>query len=375
MNVIVFTPCLVQGDAVSNDVLSMVDALNRAGHNARAAAPTIKNGIDALPFERIASFLQSPNDALIYHHSIGMEEGIQLYESLSCCKIVKYHNITPPRYYESFNKEVERICRLGLEQTSRLLPDCAAFWVDSPFNGREMQEQHPEQPFEVLPPYNQVDELINAEPDLTTVALHDDWLTNILVVGRIVPNKNNMLAVDAFAEYQSRFDSRSRLIFVGDLAQNKYFDCLIDHIRERQLSRHVVITGKVSTRQLKTLFLTAQMLLSTSSHEGFCLPLIEAMELRVPIVAVPNAAIPDTAADAAWYAEATPGAIAEVMHQVRTLPLQREARLNRGWQRRQDFYRNEAIERRLLQLFREATEKWGMAKTSLQSVEANQPSE
>jgi glycosyltransferase involved in cell wall biosynthesis len=355
MKVVVFTPSLVLGDAVSTDVLCMVDALERAGHRAYAAARWLRDGIKGLTIDRLPEVLATPDDVLIYHHSIGLEEAVRLYERLPCRKIIKYHNVTPPHFFQAYNKEVMRGCAQGLEQLGRLLPSCTACWADSDFNGRDMQARQPDQPYDVLPPFNQVESLIDAEPDLTTVALYDDWHTNILVVGRIVPNKNNLLAVDAFAEYHARHDPHSRLILAGDVAQNKYCEQVIARIRDHRLSRHVVITGKIAPRQLKTLFLTAQMLLTTSSHEGFCLPLVEAMGLRVPIVAVPATAIPGTAGDVAWYAGPTAEELASVMGQVRSSPLEREGRLNRGWVRYQEIFHNKIIQRRFLELFESAT--------------------
>jgi len=344
MNTVIFTPALVRGDAVSHDVLMMVNALRRAGHEAHACAKWINDGIAAIPLGDVGERLTSADDLLIYHHSIGLDDGLKMMQRLPCRKIVKYHNVTPPHFFASINREVMRGCQLGLDQLGPLLDASEAVWVDSDFNGRDMQDQRPGRGYQVLPPFNQVEELIAAEPDLTAVGLHDDWLTNILVVGRLVPNKNALLAVEAFAEYRAKHDRHSRLIFVGDVAQNRYCDQVVARIRELRLSRHVVITGKINQRQLKTLFLTAQTLLTTSSHEGFCLPLVEAMGMCVPIVAVANTAIPDTAGDVARYAEATPSALADALADT----ADRESRLRRGWERYQAMYRNEAIEARFL---------------------------
>lgn len=356
MNIVVFTPALIHGDAVGHDTLSMVAALRRRGYEAHAAANWIRDDIQAISIDQMAERLASPDDVLIYHHSIGMEPAVRIYEESPCRKIIKYHNVTPARFFEETNKEVVRGCIQGRQQTARLLPTASAVWVDSDFNGRDLQVDHPNQRCEVLPPFNQTAHLMNIDPDPTAVALYDDWLTNILVVGRIVPNKNNLLAVEAFAEYRAKYDDRCRLIFVGDVAQSQYCDQVIERIAQLKLSRHVCITGKISDRQLKALYLTTQMLLTTSSHEGFCLPLVEAMALRVPIVALPNTAIPETAGDAAWYADDQSASIADTMNRVRSSPLEREGKLLRGLNRFAGHFRNEMIERRLIELFEQATE-------------------
>lgn len=351
MNVAVYTPALVQGDAVSADVFGMIDALNRSGVNACPFSRWTKDGVDSRPLKDLPRFLTEPDDVIIYHHSIGDEDSVRAYESLTCRKIVKYHNITPAHFFDDISKFVSRACTSGFKQTGRLLKNCSAVWVDSDFNGKDMQLEHPGQAYDVLPPFNQVYRLIEAEPDQTAVALHDDWLTNILMVGRLVPNKNHLLALEVFAEYRSHYDPHCRLILVGDVAQNKFCDRITDRIVQLGLSRYVCITGKVTVQQLKALYLTAQILLTCSSHEGFCLPLVEAMGLRVPLVALPKTAIPDTAGEAAWYASESPNEIAAVMNRVLSHPAEREERLNRGWQRYEDLFRNESIEQHFLNLF------------------------
>lgn len=354
MNIVVFTPALIRGDAVGHDTLSMVEALRRRGYEAHAAANWIRDDIQAIPIDQMAEYLSSPDDVLIYHHSIGMEPAVRIYEETPCRKIIKYHNVTPAGFFEDTNKDIVRGCNQGRQQSARLLPTASAVWVDSDFNGRDLQADHPQLTYESLPPFNQAANLVDVVPDATAVALYDDWLTNILVVGRIVPNKNNLLAVEAFAEYRAKYDPHCRLIFVGDVAQNSYCDQVIERIQQLKLSRHVCITGKISDRQLKALYLTAQMLLTTSSHEGFCLPLVEAMALRAPIVALPNTAIPETAGEAAWYSEERADMIAAVMNRICTSPIERERKLNLGYDRYAACFRNEIIEARFMDLFEQA---------------------
>ena len=169
----------------------------------------------------------------------------------------------------------------------------------------------------VLPPFNQVEQLIQCEADVASVAPYDDWRTNVLLVGRVVPNKNVLLAVDAFAAFVARHEPEARLIIAGEWGKTNYCRAVMNRIKEKGIERHVVITGKVTSEQLKALYLIAQALLVVSGHEGFCLPLVEAMGLRVPIVATPTTAIPDTAGDVATYVESgEANAIADALHAI-----------------------------------------------------------
>jgi glycosyltransferase involved in cell wall biosynthesis len=177
--------------------------------------------------------------------------------------------------------------------------------------------------------------------------------------------------VEAFAEYLQKFQSTARLIIVGDLAQNKYCDLLLARIKELRIGDRIVVTGKVTTEQLKAFFLTAQMLLTTSRHEGFCLPLVEAMGLRTPIIAVRNGAIPDTAGEVAFYAEENPASVAEEMNRVVQDTHLREQRLRLGWQRYRQQFTNEAIAARFRMLVHRVIGSGSMPTPSSQWAESS----
>jgi glycosyltransferase involved in cell wall biosynthesis len=349
MNIVILTPALIEGDGVGNDVLGMAKTLRAAGHSVSLAV-RFESPFPTVPLARVPDLIRRPDDVLIYHHSIGCAEAIELVERLPCRKIVKYHNVTPPRFFLEHNPEVARGCAEGERQLQPLLRTGAAFWADSPFNRRELERVRPDVPCAILPPFNQVDRLLATEPEMASVGLYDDWLTNILVVGRVVPNKNVTRSIEAFAVYLQRHNPNARLILVGDLGQNEYCDSVLSRIRELGLGRHVFITGKLSLAQLKAFYLTAQVLLTTSLHEGFCLPLLEAMGLRVPVVALPNGAIPETGGDVPVYADDDPNALADALTAVRADPDELEDRLDRGWQRYQSQFDNAAIARRFLEL-------------------------
>ncbi len=115
------------------------------------------------------------------------------------------------------------------------------------------------------------------------------------------PNKGHADLIEAFATYYYNFNSQARLFIVGaandDFAQ--YTKRLTEMIDWWSIDSHVVFTGEVSPETLKSYYLLADALLMTSAHEGFCVPLVEAMALKVPIVAYASTAIPETAQDAA----------------------------------------------------------------------------
>ena len=351
MTVGIALPTLNDGDAVGNDVLGMARALRRRGHDVLLFA---WNGQVAEPVrtpEELPGCLTRPDDVLIYHHSIGCEWAVRAAESLPCRRVVKYHNVTPPHFFATLNPGVARACEQGLRELKRLAKSDAKLWADSAFNAADAVAAGARRPVEVLPPFHQTDALLEAEPDRGAVGGLDDWATNVLLVGRLVPNKNIPLAVRAVAEYARRYDPRTRLIVVGDRPLPECAAEIDAVIRAEGRAGQVVVTGKVTVSQLKALYLTSDALLVTSLHEGFCVPLVEAMALLTPVVAVPNAAVPGTGGDAVLYADATPEAIAARLHEAISDPAVRQTRLARGRRRYLDEYDNAATERRFLALF------------------------
>jgi glycosyltransferase involved in cell wall biosynthesis len=350
MNAVILTPALFEGDAVGNDVLGMAAVLRSRGVTVNVAV-RFASPYPTMPLEAVPDLLRDPEDVLIYHHSIGCEEAVRLVEALPCRKIVKYHNVTPPQFFHEHTPEVAGACADGQRQTSRLLRPDVTVWVDSPFNGRALEALCPGQAYAILPPFNQVDRLLVAAPDVPSVSPYPDWTITILVVGRVVPNKNVMRALEAFASYQARHDRHARLVLAGGQPQSPYLRAVQERACQLRLERTVFVTGKVSLGQLKALYLSAQVLLTTSRHEGFCLPLVEAMGLRVPIVAVPVTAVPETGGDVPLYAADDPDAIADVLAAVRDDPIALEDRLHRGWQRYEQCFDNRIVAERFLRLF------------------------
>jgi glycosyltransferase involved in cell wall biosynthesis len=114
------------------------------------------------------------------------------------------------------------------------------------------------------------------------------------MVGRVAPNKRIEDALAAFAVYQRHFDRVSRLLIAGsDRGLEAYGRSLRGEVRRLRLER-VVFLGHVEDDDLRSLYSVAHVLVSLSEHEGFCAPLLEAMEFGVPVLAYDAAAVRET---------------------------------------------------------------------------------
>lgn len=119
-----------------------------------------------------------------------------------------------------------------------------------------------------------------------------DWL----FVGRIAGNKCQHDIIKAFAYYRRYFDTSARLHLVGGLASHRYWTTLHDYVVALQLSKAVNLTGGVSDGQLGAYYKNADVFVSMSEHEGFGVPLLEAMHNGLPVVAFGSSAVPETVA-------------------------------------------------------------------------------
>ncbi|GIW84424.1 MAG: glycosyltransferase [Thermogemmata sp.] len=354
MRVGIALPTLASGDAVGNDALGMGRHLRERGWDVTFFASTVSGVAEPVRrLEEIGRVLCSPEDVLIYHHSIGCETAVRAMERLPLRrKAVKYHNVTPPRFFSQVKRQVADGCREGMEQVPRLARCGAHLWADSEFNAQDIRQCNPQLAVTALPPFHQVEELFHQEPDGRAVIGFDDWTNTFLLVGRLVPNKNVPLAIETLKIFRQRYDDHARLIVAGPWPLPDYVRQVFQYVHDQGQEGHVFVTGSLTVAQLKSLYLISDALLVTSEHEGFCVPLVEAMALRVPAIAVPNAAVPFTGGDAVRYAPADPELLAaELARVVLHDPLEREEQIWRGWQRFTTHFSTEAISRKFDELF------------------------
>ena len=350
----ILTPSLTTGDAVSNDVFGMSDVLTRAGYETRIFAEGWSSEVSRVTsVSKIDNYLKSPKDLLIYHYSRGWNLGLKLLHDRKCRTAIKYHNVTPPEFFVKFNEEYARMCHEGrLQLPAIAAAGCDVYMSASSYNEQELLERGVSETSSfVVPPFHHTDRLNSIEPNQQILNKYDDDKTNILMVGRIAPNKNHAGLIETFAAYHRDYNPASRLFIVGKSesrlgAYNRWLRRIAAHL---DVQDAVVFTGEISDTELKSYYSLADAFLITSEHEGFCVPLIESMSLRVPIVAYASSAIPGTvgAAGLIWP-ERNPYLLAESVHSIVTRECVRNLLRNIGAQRYQSHFTNELIGQKFL---------------------------
>ena len=313
------TPTLITADAISNDIYGMHEVLSKRGHHVRLFANENTTNLEVLPTGIIKDFLGSPDDVLIYHYSMGWNFGLKLLHELKCRKVIKYHNITPPEFFAGFSVDYEHVCRSGRQQIGDIArSNCDVYLSDSEYNSQELiGEGADTSKCFVVPPFHQIDNLEALAPDTQVLGQYVTRDINILMVGRVAPNKGHASLIEALATYRREYNTYARLFIVGKEAVQlaSYSLSLRQLAANLAIDNAVIFTGAVNDAQLKAYYLAADFFMLTSHHEGFCVPLVEAMAMKVPIIACDSSAIPATVGKAGLvWKERNPYLLAESIH-------------------------------------------------------------
>ena len=279
------------GDAIGNDVLAIQKALRAAGLESEIFAqhvhPRLQNR--ALSIEAYGD-LAGPEDVLIFHFSTGHPLADVL-PSLPGRKVMRYHNITPAHFLEGINAQAAQRSLMGREQLRRLAPSMELGLGVSAYNCKELAEAGCPQAAEV--PILLDLEVLQTPPDKAVLRRFADGGPNILHVGRVAPNKCLHDLIKAHY-WLKRLIPGARLILVGTGdRRTPYGEGLRNFVEEMGL-KDVHFAGHVTTAALMAYYRAAHLYLCLSEHEGFCVPLVEAMHFRLPILAHASTGVPGT---------------------------------------------------------------------------------
>jgi len=135
---------------------------------------------------------------------------------------------------------------------------------------------------------------LDVDPDPRITTAYDDEWTNILFVGRVIPNKRPDDVIRFFHAYKTGFNPRSRLILAGSYGGFELYLAQLHDLVSRLGVTDVHILGQVTNEELTALYDVTDVFLCASEHEGFCVPIIEAFYKRVPVLAYASTAVPAT---------------------------------------------------------------------------------
>jgi glycosyltransferase involved in cell wall biosynthesis len=215
-------------------------------------------------------------------------------------KIVNYHNITPTELLALWEPAVAYETSLGRAQLRRLAPHSMLAVADSSYNELELIDAGYAKT-EVVPLLIDMTRA-GSTPDPATSrrlsALKASGGIDLLFVGKVSPHKAPHDLVKMLAVYRRVYDPAARLHLVGSPLGERYEPALSAFVRDTGLGSAVEMTGSVDASVLEAYYRAADVFVCASEHEGFCVPIIEAMGHGVPVVAYAASAVPETVGDA-----------------------------------------------------------------------------
>ena len=298
-------PSVSEGDALGHDVAGMFETFRAHGIETHVHAHR-SPGRTRLPVDsmrRYARCARQPDTVSIYHLTTTWRAGCDHFLSSVGPKVLRYHNVTPPRFFAPYSETLARACALGFSETARIVKSGRVdlYLAASAYNRDELvQLGAPAERCGSLPPFNAIPKLDETPAAIPVLERYLDGSSNILFVGRVVPNKGHRHLLGVLAALRRTVVRPLRLILVGDLQPTcaAYYQELVALARRLAVDDAVVWTGKVASDELKAYWLLAHAFLVMSEHEGFCVPIVEAMAFGVPVIAHRAAAVAETAGDA-----------------------------------------------------------------------------
>ena len=268
---------------------------------------------------RLRGLRPRADDAMIFHYW-GFSRLEAFVRSFPGRKAVHYHNITPPRFFPARTEHYE-MTRRGYAQLARIADLFDLVLGDSEYNLERFAE-HLSSPRPTLCVYPAIDR------DALWSAPSDDGLTTRLraesdgalwlFVGRFAPNKRQDRVMEAF-DAHARGGGAGRLALVGNMTSAPWYVRQLQELRTRlPHGARIDFIPSVTDEQLRSYYRAAGVFVCASEHEGFCVPLAEAMAFDVPVIALDRAAVGETLGPAGrlmaeWDAEAVGAMAADLL--------------------------------------------------------------
>ncbi len=285
-----FHPSVAARDAVGNEIAAIDEAATRAGIHALVYA--MDSGlVDGIPVRALKRLAIRTSDTLLIHYSLGHPAFTDLVTA-NCRRLMIYHDVTPPHLLTGSPKSLVEAARDGLEQAGSVTRQTHRVAAHSHSSAASLRACGG--PGADVIPYLLRGKLLRVVPDADILSQTKLPCSTLLVAGRVMPHKRIEDALLVY-DYLRRISPHAwRLAVVGSTDQAPgYVERLTALCRRMGLPR-VLFTGAVSQAEMNAWFGISRAFLTMSEHEGFCVPVVEAMHHRLPVFALSAAAVPET---------------------------------------------------------------------------------
>jgi glycosyltransferase involved in cell wall biosynthesis len=293
MRVDQLVPAFHRGDAIGDEAAHLRQFFRSQGLSSEIYRLACDRDLERESREFSAFPDPEPADVVILHFAVPSPLTDAL-RRVCCKKIIIYHNVTAPEFFRDFSEEMVNLTRRGREELRSLAQVVDLSLADSRFNAQELvdlgfREVHV---FPLFVDWTKYDRPMNA----FVHGLFRDGRTNILFVGRVAPNKKIEDLIKVIFYYKKYISPLVRLVIVGKTsALPAYYYSLIRLADDFFLKPdEICFAGHVPDEDMFAIYKAADVFLSLSEHEGFCLPLVESMIFDLPVIAYNCTAVPDT---------------------------------------------------------------------------------
>jgi glycosyltransferase involved in cell wall biosynthesis len=284
-------------DAVGAEALAIEQLMRKAGWQVDTYAEYIDEELttSTRPIAELDT-ADAEGAAALYHLCITSPVAYTFAE-LPCRKALIYHNVTPPEYFEPWDRNLAEISRKTRRELEFLADKVNLAVGDSEFNRSELEDAgyRATRTVPILFDAGRYD--CTPDPDMTAKL---QGSANVIFVGRVVPNKAADDFIRVAAAHRDAGYPPARFVFAGKKHVLPGYTEKIDRLAaEADLDEsRLLFTGSITQHELAALYRSASVFLSLSRHEGFMVPLLESMYYGVPVLALSRAAVPETLADA-----------------------------------------------------------------------------
>ena len=312
--------------------------LRERGFDSAIVAANVESAVyaEVVPLEHVR---RTRADAVVYHHATAADLGLALARRPGR-KALVYHGITPPEYLLPYQPALAQIVDDGRLALPRIAPRFPLRYADSRYGANELRSLSGVDA-DVLPFCIDARRFATLPSTLSNTRRTTGNGLRWLAVGRIAPNKGLLALVAAFRAYVQR-DAKAMLTIAGAYSlADPYYWVLQSAIDAAGVRNRVRLTGSIDDVTLVQTYASHDIYVCLSEHEGFCVPLVEAMMFGLPIVAAPNSAVPETLGEAGIIVEhADAFAVAAVVAEVGG-DAELHAKVVAAGQRRLDAFRPE----------------------------------
>lgn len=290
-----FVPTITRHDAIGHHVLELRELLRGLGVASEIFADERHGDLGGVV--RPAREYVAPGDrtALLYHAATASPLAAFLMGRPEL-KIIDYHNVTPARFFTGWDAGLAAALRAARREIARIVPRADVVVAHSRFSARDIEDwghRHP-----IIVPVLGDSILDPSAPELLpTPPGHE--VRRWLFVGRLAPNKAQEQLIKALALFRRTYAIPVELHLVGAASPRGYGDALVRLADEAGVADLVSFHAGLPAAELTAMYRSADVFVSASAHEGYCVPVVEAMGFGLPVVARAAGAIPETAGGAA----------------------------------------------------------------------------